>query len=360
MDTVSALFGRRIFSVGEAAYVWEDLILAAHLWGRWAALEEEVRDGLACLHRLEDIEDEALPEDEVISAAAEFRYERDLVAAEDTEAWLEKRGLAAGDWMDYIQRSVLRRKWAEDLEAIRQEYPVDQDEVDEIILSEAICGGHAAAWASQLAARAAVYAGTAEESAGAGDGITEDEVRSVLDALPAEGSDRELPGLGRPADADRLVALSRLEAAWRRFAARQVTPQAIREQLAAHRLDWTRLRVRAVLLADPDAAHEAALCIREDGRDPAEVAAEAGAEFREGDWYLDEADPALRDHLLGARGGEVLGPLPLDEGFMVVSILAKQPTSENDPALLARAEGVLLDRAVSREVESRVKWNEPL
>ena len=348
--------------MGETVYVWEDLVLAAHLWGRWAALEGEVRDGLACLHRLEDIEDEdeAVPEDEVISAAAEFRYQRDLVAAEDTEAWLEKRGLAAEDWMDYIQRSVLRRKWAGDLEAIRQEYPVESDEVEEVILCEAICGGQATAWSSQMAARAAVYARIVEENAGAGDGIPEDEIRSVLDAIPAEGSDREPPGLGRPVDADRLAALARLEAAWRRFAAQQMTPQAIREQLAAHRLDWMRLRVRAVLLADLDAAHEAALCIREDGRDPAEVAAEAGAKFWEGDWYLDEADPALRDHLLGARGGEVLGPLPLDKEFMVVSILAKQPPSENDPALLARAERVLLDRAVSREVESRVKWNELL
>ena len=259
-----------MFSVGATTYVWEDVILAAILWGDLAGLEHEVRDGLACLHRLEDIEDEgedeALPEEELSAAAAEFRYARDLVAAEDMQVWLEQRGLTADGWMEFIQRSVLRRKWAEDLEAIRQEYPVDEDGVDDAILCEAVCGGHAEAWTSKLAARAAVYAGIVEENAGAGDGISEDEVRSVLNALPAEGEEPGLPDFARPADPGKLAALARLEAAWRRFAVRQVTPAAIREQLLAHRLDWTRLRVQAIRLAEPDAAHEAALCVREDGR----------------------------------------------------------------------------------------------
>ncbi|HYL79389.1 MAG TPA: hypothetical protein VEU07_01170, partial [Candidatus Acidoferrum sp.] len=71
-----ALSGRRMFSVGATTYVWEDVVLAAVLWGDWAGLEREVRDGLACLHSVEDIEDEdeALPEEEITTAAAEFRY----------------------------------------------------------------------------------------------------------------------------------------------------------------------------------------------------------------------------------------------------------------------------------------------
>ena len=56
----------------------------------------------------------------------------------------------------------------------------------------------------------------------------------------------------------------------------------------------------------------------------------------------------------------MLGPLRLNDRFVVVSVLGKQPPSENDPALWARAERVLLDRATSREVENRVRWNEPL
>ena len=362
MGAMPTVAGREVFSIGESAYTWGDVNLGAVLRGDWAALARDVSASLSCLKRLEELEDEeeVLPEEEISAAAAEFRYARDLVAAEDMETWLEKCGLTADDWMDFIRRSLLIKKWAEELEEIQREYPVSQEEVDAIILCDATCSGRAVAWATALAARAAAYAKIAEEDASAGDGISEDEVRSVLDSLPAKGAAQALAGPAGPADPDRLAALARLEAAWKRFAARQATPQAIREQLAAHRLEWTRLTVRSLGLSDLEAAREAALCIREDGRDPAEVAAESGAEFREEDWYLDDADPALRDHLLAARAGEVLGPLRLNDRFVVVSVLGKQPPSENDPALWARAERVLLDRATSREVENRVRWNEPL
>ena len=48
-----------------------------------------MRSGLACLARLDDLdedEEDALDEADVETAAAEFRYARDLVAATDLEA----------------------------------------------------------------------------------------------------------------------------------------------------------------------------------------------------------------------------------------------------------------------------------
>lgn len=364
MGAMPAISERRIFSVGESIYTWEDVVLAAVLWGEWDGLRREVQCGLSCLKRLEDVEDEeeALPEEEVSSAAAEFRYSRDLIAAEDMEAWLEHRGLTAADWMDYIQRSLLIKKWAADLEEIQEENPVDPEEVDQVIACDAICGGCAAAWAARLADRAAVGARMSEEGRGLGPEteIAVHELRSVLEAFPAAAGDASLPGGLPSADPTRLAALARLEVAWRRFAEGQVTPQAIREQVAAHGIDWTRVSLQSVFLRDPDAAREAALCIREDGRDPAEVAAESGAELTDGTWFLDEVEPALRDHLLGARRGEVLGPLRLKDGFAVVAVRAKQPPAPEDPVVRARAEGGLLQRAVRSEVENRVRWNEPL
>lgn len=343
-------------------YTWEDVLLAGILWGDWDALEAEVRAGLACLKRLEEAEDEedVLPEDEMNSAAEEFRYARDLVAAEEMGAWLERRGLTADDWMEYIRRSLLVKKWADALEEIQQEYPVDQDEVDEVILCDAICSRRATDWATRLAARAAAWACSAEAAPAGTDALSDEHVRRVADGLHAQIASRDLLGLLGDVEPERLNALARMETVWQEFSARHATPQAIREQIAANPLGWIHFGVHSVFLRDLDAAREAALCIRQDGLDPAEVAAESGGEFREEEWYLDEADPALRDHLLGAQEGEVLGPLPLNDGFVVVSVRAKQPPSDDDPALVARASQVLLNRAVRREVEGRVQWKELL
>src|SRR4029453_10076736 len=140
------LAGRSLFTIGNRSYVWEDLVAAGCLWGDWATLEERVRDGLICLARLDDLDDDdedGLSEDEVDTAAAEFRYARDLVAADDLEAWLEQRGLAIDGWLDFIRRSLLLERWAEDLDEIREEYEADDDEVSETMVCEAVCGGGA-------------------------------------------------------------------------------------------------------------------------------------------------------------------------------------------------------------------------
>ena len=107
---MQTLSGQRVFTVGQTSYVWEDVILAGLLWGDWTALEERVRSGLACLARLDDLDDDdddALDEADVETAAAEFRYARDLVAAADLETWLERRGLSVEAWLDFIRRGLL-------------------------------------------------------------------------------------------------------------------------------------------------------------------------------------------------------------------------------------------------------------
>jgi len=353
--------GNQLFSVGGAPYFGGDVVLASILWGDWEAVEREVRAGLACLKRLEEAEDEedVLPPDEINSAAEEFRYARDLVAAEEMERWLEERGLTADDWMDYIQRSLLLKKWADELDAIQQEYPADQDEVDELTLCDAICSGRAAEWAATLAGRVAVYVGIAAAPDKA-DAVPNEEVTRVTEALWKKIATRDLSRVLGDVGPERLRTLARLEVTWQEFSAHQATREAIREQIAANRLDWIHFRVRSLSLRDLDAAREAALCIRQDGLDPAEVAAESGGKFTEGEWYLDDVDPVLRDHLLGAQAGEVLGPLRVNGEYMVMSVCAKQPPSESDPAVVARATQVLLERNVRREVEGRVQWKESL
>jgi hypothetical protein len=352
---------RQILSVGSATYTWEDVVLAGILWGDWGDLERSVRAGLACLKRLDDLEDEeALSEEEVGTAAAEFRYARDLVAAEDMEGWLEKRDLEVADWIDYIRRTILVKKWADDLDEIQREYAVSQEEVSEVIACDAICGGWLASCASELAGRAVAYERLVEGAAGAPFEFAEEEIASIAGAFHVTLDGCDLPDVISDVSAERLNGMARLEIAWRRLTADVVTPQAILGQIASHRLEWTRLTIQSLLLADPQAAQEAALCIREDGQDPAEVAREAGAQFQEGEWVLEGTEDALHDHLAGAQAGEVLGPLRTNDGFLVVAVLARQPASADDPVVRARAERTLLKRAIGREIESRVRWNERL
>src|SRR5688500_3793863 len=126
------LAGQRIFTVAGTSYAWEDLVLAGCLWGDWPALEARASEGLACLARLDELDEDdedVLAEADVETAATEFRYARDLVAASDLESWLDRRGLSVDSWLDHIRRSLLLDRWVEDLDEIREEYELDEDEV---------------------------------------------------------------------------------------------------------------------------------------------------------------------------------------------------------------------------------------
>jgi len=354
-----ALAGQRIFTVGEMSLAWEDLVLAGCLWGDWPDLETRVRDGLACLARLDDLDDDdadGLSEDDVEAAAAEFRYARDLVAAADLEGWLERRGLTVEGWLDFVRRALLRERWADELEAIRDEYEIEAADVAEALECEAVCGGLAADLAARLAARAAIHA---RDEAEAGEALVR-EAEAVAAAVPEHVLARALPDVPAALRRERLRALARLEAAWRRFAASAASPEALRALVTGRRLDWLRVGVQTVVAPDEDVAREIAMCVRVDRRPLAEVAAEAGLSAETAELWVEEVDEALRDALIGAQPGEVLGPLAGKEGYVVLAVGDKRLASEDDPAVRARAEQALLARTVDREVTDRVTWHETL
>jgi hypothetical protein len=103
-------------------------------------------------------------------------------------------------------------------------------------------------------------------------------------------------------------------------------------------------------------AREAALCVREDGRNLGEVAADARRELRRSAMYIEEVDAALRDDFLGAQKGELLGPFEDGGDFVLYQVLDKTLPSSDDEALFVRAREAVLQLQLDREVNNRVKW----
>jgi hypothetical protein len=353
--------GARMFTVGTTLYIWDDLVLAAHLWGEWSVLEQRVRDGLACLARLDDVEndaDDAADDDEVEAAATEFRYARDLIAASDLEAWLEARGLTVDAWYDYLRRTMLLSRWADDLDEIRETYEIDDDELPDAILCEAMCSGLARLIADRLAARAAIHTRMLDD----GDAPEVDaDARAVIARLAGDAVlDRALPAVSPQTRRERLEWLSRLEASWMRFVARVAPPDALRKTIATHALDWICVSVDAVVSPNEELARELTLCVREDGRTIDDVAAEAGLRCETREWWLDDVEPAVRDALIGAQRGDLVGPVSAKPGHLVLTVIDKRLPSEHDAVVRARAERTLLARDVEHEVANRVAWHRTL
>jgi hypothetical protein len=286
-----------VFTVGERTLHWADVLLWA---GRTGAFEALARETAAAAEALE--RDGPPPAAHVREAAAAFRYARHLLAADELEAWLDGWGLTTAEWLDHVRRGLAGAR-----NSLLQGPARDRD-----VLVDAVCSGALEGWARGLAERLAVAPDAAEDE---------------------------------------------LERRFEAFRAAAVTDDAIAHEVDGRRLDWVRVEGEVVAVADADVAREIALCAREDGEPLDELAARAGGELVRLDAYLDDAEPALQAALLGARDGELLGPLGEDGRWLVALARRRTAPSVGDPDIRARAADRVLARALARVVERQVTWH---
>jgi hypothetical protein len=349
---LETLYGQVVFSAGSEEYCWEDVVLAAELWGDWTCVRDRLHQGLACLRASE--ERESGPEEqEVESAATEFRYARDLVSAQEMEDWLTRWDLTAEGWMDYVRWSLLRRTWSDQVADLVSEYPPEDGDVDRFLRVEAVCSGDLERFAGELAGRVAVGE---RENGGEPDDA---EVSEVLRHFPAHLTERGLAGIAPAACRAKMERLARVEVSFRRFREEGATPGRIAALIRSRRIDWTRFNLDSIAFPEEQMAREAALCVREDGRDLCEVAADARREVRRSTMYIEEMDATVRDDFLGAQKGELLGPFESRGEFVLYQILDKTLPSPDDAALTVRAREAVLRLQMDREINDRVKWARP-
>ncbi len=302
---------RPVFAAGEQDYSWADVVAAARHWGRWAELERRTAEGLTALAGLP----EKIGQAELDEAMQAFRYARSLIAAEEMEGWLEHWGLEAKDWTGYLRRGIARTRAGNEGGA-----PAGERDV----WTEAVCSGAFSELARDLAACvAAVEAGGAE------------------------------PG---PVESD----LGRMDKEYAAFVERAFTPEASAKALELRSSDWVRLSYVALEFPAAAMASEAALLVREDGLTPGDVAGRAGVPLQERESFLEDVEPGLSESLLSAPTGELVGPVPVQNGFALLCVNEKVAPALADPVIQGRLQEEVPRRALEREVRNRVRWHEHL
>src|SRR5262249_29127526 len=125
-----------LFKVDGDVYSWNDVVHLARLRGDWDALAEEARAGLAAIRELEQLREPPAP-DEVGAAQRAFRYARGLLAGDELDAWLDRRGLTLAEWRAYLERQVALERGPEPASA----FEIDQADVEACIWPKAIGPG---------------------------------------------------------------------------------------------------------------------------------------------------------------------------------------------------------------------------
>ncbi len=290
----SALGSTVLFLGGGRAWTVDDAILDADARG---ALDEAIEETLALSAAGEsgiEIDDDALQE-----SSERFRYDHELISAGETEDWLATRGMTLDDFAGWLYRrmcaeAVLGREG--EPRTPSSELPATDDFPEQL---------HVHLWLS-----------------------------GEMDRLGAQfrrriAAEMELAG----------EKLSR-DDAWDRLTDTVLNEDARRRKLETLRHPLTRLQIDTLVLEPEAAAREACLCVRNDGDALADVAAGAGyAIKRDQIWIKDDVLPQASF----AAEGELVGPIPIANGFKLCQVVRRIEPSLDDAEVAARVDAMLLD-----------------
>jgi hypothetical protein len=342
-----------VCAVGDLEYTARDAIEAALFRGELDAAWKSF------LHRVEsekraDEKEMELDEDAFDAAAEAFRYQHDLITAEETEHWLAARDLTVDDFSYYFSRQCWGATEIENVTIPETDYAAANGEMRDLFTVEVILSGELERMTTELSWRLAALAAQKESDAGAV--ATQRENFFERHGLKEKQLNDWLEQLGR--EADWFEQMASMEAAYKQRAEIQLTPQAFQSELNSLRMPLTRFETEVIELESRDAAQEALFCVREDGMSMEEVAKESHYPYRHDDFVLEDVPEEVQQKLLSVAVAQILEPIPRGDGFELCRVLKKVEPRAEDPAVHSRIEQRLLHRhfseLASKYVERRI------
>jgi hypothetical protein len=342
-----------VCACGEQEYTARDAIDAAMFRGELEDKWKKFLQDIAAENRADEL-DLDLDESAISAAAEAFRYQHDLITAEETEAWLANRGLSFDNFSDYFARQYCAGAVRENISPEEVGYDSAEPELRELFVAQLIFSGELDHMTTQLMCR---LAERCAEKAIVPDAVAAEE-RNFLDrhGIKRAQLGKWLERLGR--DEKWFNEMLELEATYRICCETLLVPRARERELATLRLPLTRFEIEVIELESRDAAQEALFCVREDGMSMEEVAAEGRYPYRRADFLLEDIPIEGQQRFLSVSAGDVLEPLARGDGFELCRIISKVEPQADDPNVQSRINQRLLDRhfseLTSRYVERRL------
>jgi hypothetical protein len=359
-DPSAPTMSRSVFEVRGRTYTLRHVFSAAAFGGWDGGFWKDLEDGLACAAYAGD-EGFKVDTADLQSSADQFRYQRNLVTAEETERWLAERNVHEDDLVGYLERRYWHGRFSQQAPTIRVAYAPSPRAVAEVLWPEVIFSGCLGLLAVPLARR--VVAGAAEKAAGP------TTVREEL-AVAVQTAFYERVGCGPEGLADWLGRnrcseewfheLLVLETHYRRARDDALSPARCAAALDARRLDLLRVRFQVARFPTEPGAREALLCITDDGEEFTEAVRRAGVCAEDQALLLEDVPEPLRAHLLSAAQGEVVMVAEPEQEPLIVWVIEKTMPRIADPEVRARLEPVLVSQYFGPLVETYVRWTVPL
>jgi hypothetical protein len=333
-------------------YSVRDAIDAALFRGELKSIWKEFLCNISAEERAKESDLE--PDDDAISEMAEsFRYEHDLITAEETERWLHGRGLTLEDFSGYFARRYWRTSLEEKVSLTDQNLVSATDELRQLFATELIFAGELDHLTEQLTWRLAALCANKQEDVDRQQIAAERQRFLDRNEIKASKLSHWLDQIGR--DAQWMEEMLATEVAYRHDHEKVLTAEARKKQLVMLRIPMTRFEAEMIEVESLDAAREALLCIRQDGMSMEEVAVEARYPYRRITFRHEEVPPDWQQRFWSVGAGDLLEPLPRSDGFELYRIAKKSEPDLNDAIVRERIDQRLLERHFSALASEHVQ-----
>src|SRR5438132_11886382 len=229
---------RVIFSSGERGFTAKEVVDCALVRGEIDSLWKNFLRVAEC-DRLANERELELDDSALDSAAIAFRYKHDLITAEETERWLEDRGVSLAEFSEYFARQYWGRSYSGPVDRPKSIYQTASPEEKTLFLVDLILSGSLDRMAERLSYRVASQADEAADN----QANLDDERARFLAAAKIEQA--ELPDwlahLGR--DQEWLDETLAAEAVYQQRVSQLLTEQALRKELGPMQLHLTRFQL---------------------------------------------------------------------------------------------------------------------
>lgn len=352
-ETGEGAWSRPVFIAAGRPLAVADVVVAAHWRGEVQAAWTRLLRLVACASRaaaLEDTNELAADEGTLQSMSEQFRYDRDLITAEETERWLEDRGLTLQDFDAHF----LRRYWGDVLddpvESEALDYRSAPDDLQDVLVTDLVLSGELDRMALALGWRIAAARAAPDPLAPDDDADAPRNEPDSADAVTAEWAAR----IG--ADQQWIEQLPRLEAAFERERDRLLTRDRIEQALARRRLALSCVELETVDVDTLDAAREVVLCVHEDSLSMEDIASEGGYRYERTQVVLEDLASEVQQRLLRTAAGEMLDAVAHEGGFHVHRLLGRAEPDPDDEEVRTRVERLLLDEHFADLMRTCIQW----
>jgi hypothetical protein len=342
---------RVIFSSGERGFTAKEVVNCAVVRGEIDSLWKDFVRVAEC-DRLANERELALDDSAIDSAAISFRYKHDLITAEETERWLEDRGVSLTEFSEYFARQYWGRSYSGTVDPPKSGYQTASPEVKDLFLVDLILSGSLDRMADRLSYRVAAQA----DEPGDNNAKVVEERGRFLDAAKIDRANLAdcLAQLGR--DQEWLDDTLAAEAIYQRRVSQILTEQALRKELGPMQLNLTRFQLETVEVDSRDAAAEVVACVRNDGMEMSEVAEESRYPFHRSEVLLEDIPAEQQQRFLSVKAGTLFEPIPRGDAFEVWRVKTRTEPSWEDPVIRARLESRIIDRCFNELRSKYIDW----